>query len=300
VADEIAAARETIASRGIEPICLRQGDADDDGVPEWVGVYLQPGDPGRLRGFVLDDSAWYELRPPTEESGGMGTYPSCGLTIGDPNQDGRTDLLIEGRLAEGGDLLHVFVWQGEGYGVLASFRGEHGVYVQDTDGDLIPEIIARYPAGSGLAWEAVHTWDGSHYGWTWERYTWLHRDRPHALISDQPRNAVISYYLALDGRNLPGARALLSAEAQGGQSYEGWAAGFGTTLGVEVGSVREIERTADAAQVTAQVRAFDNEQGYAVGRLWDVTWRLVREENGWRLHESAAEKLSEWEAPYYD
>jgi len=299
LSNQIDADQGAIASRSVDPICLQQGDADDDGIPEWVGVYLQPGDPGRLRGFVLDDTGWYDLQPPTEEGGGMGTYPTCGLTIEDLNRDGRTELLIEGRLAGNVDLLHMFVWQGDGYGLLASFQGDVGVDARDTDGDLIPEIIARYHAGTGLAWEAVHTWDGSHYGWTWERYAWLHWDRPHALTSDQPRNAVISYYLALDGRDLPGAYDLLSGEAQGTEPYGGWAVGFSTTLGVEVGSVREIERTADTARVTAQVRAYDNEGGYAVGRMWDVTWNLTLEGNGWRLNDSTADLLDEWEAPYY-
>jgi len=289
-----------IASHGADPICLRHGDADDDGTAEWVGLTLQPGDPPRLRGFVLDGDTWYDLRPPTEAEGGMGTYPACRLSIEDVNGDGRTELMIEGRKPGNVDLLHIFVWQGDAYSMLASFQGDAGVLLDDTDGDLMPEILARYHAGSGLAWEAVHTWDGSHYGWTWERYTWLHPDRPHVLAADQPRNAIISYYLALDGRNLPGAYGLLSREAQGGESYEAWAVGFSTTLGVEVGSVREIEQTGNAARVTAQVRSYDNEQGYAVGRLWDVTWNLTLEEASWRLHDSAAELLDEWEAAYYE
>jgi len=300
VSGAINAGRDVIASYGVEPICLQQGDADDDGTAEWVGLYMEQGDPPRLRGFVLDGGDWHELRPPTEAEGGMGTHPTCRLVVQDVNGDGRTELMIEGRKAGNVDLLHIFVWGEDAYGLLASFQGDAGVELEDTDGDLIPEILARYQAGSGFAWEAVHTWDGSHYGWTWERYTWLHADRPHVLGADQPRNAVISHYLALDGRNLPDAHRLQSAEPQGGKSYQAWAVGFATTLGIEVGSVREIERAGDAARVTAQVRAYDNERGYAVGRLWDVTWTLVLEEGGWRLQESKADLLDEWEAAYYE
>ena len=300
VAAEVRGIHDTTKTRSVEPICLQQGDADDDGTAEWVGLYLQSGDPPTLQGFVLDEGAWYELRPPTEAAGGMGTYPTCQLAIEDVNQDGRTEVMVEGGKEGNVDVLHIFVWQGDGYGLLASFQGDVGLETKDIDGDLIPEVIARYRAGSGFAWEAVHTWDGRHYGWTWERYTWLHADHPRPLVADQPRNTLISYYLALDDRNLPGAYSLLGGQAQAGESYETWAAGFATTLGVEVGSVREIERGAGAAVLTAQVRAFDNEDGYAVGRLWDVTWSLTLEEGGWRLDRSQAEQLDEWEAAYYE
>ncbi len=297
------AGQAALASRGIDPLCLRWQDTDDDGEPEWVGLTLRP-DPPRLEGFVLDGEEWHELRStstraPAEDEHGLGTYPTCQLEVRDVNADGRTELLIKGRAADGVDLLHIFVWRGAGYELLASFRGDAGIELMDTDGDLTQEVVARYDAGDGLAWEQVHTWDGSHYGWTWERYAWLYADHPHAYLTDSPEHAVISFYLALDGRDLPGAYDLLSSTTQGAQPYGGWAAGFDTTLAVEVGSVHVTGRAGDSATVNAQVRSYDNLEGYVIGRLWDVTWTLVREEGAWRLQQGSSEELDRWEATYF-
>ena len=300
VAQTIDAGQEIISQRGVEPLCLHWVDADDDGSREWVGVYLQPGEPPRLLGFVLDDGAWHPLHPPSGEEPSMGEFPTCELQIYDVNKDGRTELLVRGHRPGPTDLLFVFVREGQDYRLLASFHAEAGIEIVDIDGDLIAEIISRYEAGSGLVWEAVHSWDGSHYAWTWERYGWLYPDHPHAYPTDEPGNAIIAFYLALAARDLPGAYNLLSSEARNNQTYEGWAAGFDTMLDVEVGSIREIERGGDAAQVAAQVRAYDNANGYVIGRLWDVTWTVVREGEGWRLRQSVAEELEEWEVAYYE
>ena len=301
--DDVAAITEAgqalLAGRGLDPLCLRWEDTDDDGEPEWVGLHLQPGDPPRLEGFVADGEAWHQLRAPTDEGHGLGRYPTCELAVEDVNADGSTEILIYGHAKDNADLLHIFVWRAPTYDLLASFHGNAGIEIQDIDGNLSPEILARHAAGDGLAWEAVHTWDGAHYAWTWERYTWLHADYPHAYPTDTPEHAVISFYLALDGRDLPGAHQLFSAEARASEPYETWAAGFDTMLAAEVGSVQEMDRSENTAMVTAQVRAYDNLEGYVVGRLWDVTWSLVREEDSWRLAGSSNEQLARWEAPYF-
>lgn len=301
--DQVADITETIenelASREIDPLCLRWEDADDDEAPEWVGLYLRPADPPRLEGFVLDGDIWHELRVPQEGESGLGTYPTCELDVRDVNADGRTELLIRGHTAGDVDLLHIFVWREARYNLLASFAGNAGIEVANTDGSLEKEIIARWDAGDGLAWEQVHTWDGTHYGWTWERYTWLYADHPHVYLTDTPEHAVISFYLALGDRNLPRAYRLFSSAARDSQAYQTWAAGFNTMLSAEAGSVHEIGRADDTATVTAQVRSYDNLDGYVVGRLWDVTWTLVRGDGAWQLQHGANEQLDRWEAVYF-
>jgi hypothetical protein len=299
VAERIDEGRTELASREIDPLCLRWEDADDDGAGEWVGLYHRPGEPGRLEGFVWDAEAWHTLAAPAEDEEGLGTYPSCELEVRDLNADGRTELLVLGHAADDVDLLHLFVWRQTRYVMLASFRGDAGIDVVDGDGDLNPEIVARYAAGDGLAWEQVHTWDGSHYGWTWERYAWLYPDRPHAYPTHSPQRAVISFYLALGDRDLPYAYSLFSSSVEASQAYETWARGFDTTLAVEAGSVHEMERQDQTATVAAQVRSYDNLDGYVVGRLWDVTWSLVREGEDWQLQSVQAEELERWEAVYY-
>lgn len=292
------ATQALLASRGIDPLCLRWEDTDDDGEPEWMGLYLRPADPPRLEGFVLDGETWHQLQAPAEDERGLGTYPTCEQEIRDVNADGRTELLVWGHTTDHVDLLHLFVWREPSYDLLASFRGDAGVDVMDIDGELPQEIVARYDAGGGLAWEQVHTWDGSHYGWTWERYAWLYADYPHAYLTDSPVHTVISFYLALGDRDLPGAYDMFSSAVAAAQPYETWATGFATTLAVEVGAVHETQRAGDGATVTAQVRSYDNLDGYAVGRLWDVTWTLVREQEAWRLEHGSNAQLDRWEAPY--
>jgi hypothetical protein len=103
----------------------------------------------------------------------------------------------------------------------------------------------------------------------------------------------------LDDRDLHGAYELLSTEARATQPYETWAGGFDTTLGVEVGSVLEVERAESRATVTAQVRSYDNIDGYIIGQLWDITWSVVREDDVWLLDSARQEALSHWEAPYF-
>ena len=290
---------EAMGEAGLEPHCLRWEDVDSDGEAEWVGAYLYPGEVPKLRGFVLDGEVWTELRALDDAEFGMGSYPTCDLTVRDVNVDGRVEILFRGQSSEGDDLLHIFAWDGASYRLLADFAGRGGVRLGDRDGDLVDEISVRYRSGETLAWEAVYTWDGANYGWTWERYDWFYPDRPHAYLTDTPEHAVISFYLAIDDRDLAAAYDLLGDEMRSGQSYEAWAAGFATTLAIEVGSVHEVGREGDVATVVAQVRAYDNEDGRVIGRLWDVDWRVVDTTGGWRLSAGSSTQLEEWEAEYY-
>ena len=292
-----------LVTAGIEPLCLRWEDTDGDGEPEWVGLYLRQGEPPRLTAFVLDGEQWYDLRPlkkePEKKDYGLGEYPTCELDIRDINADGRIEILVWGHAETSIDLLHIFVWDGTAYALLASFEGEAGVRLENTDGDLGDEIVVGYDAGSNLVWETVHTWDGANYAWTWERYAWFYLDRPHAYRTGTPEHAVISFYLAVDDRDLPGAYGLLSASAQAIQPYEMWAIGFATTVGAEVGSVHELTRSGDTAAVTAQVRAYDNVGGRIIATLWDIEWAVVQTEAGWRLEGITATQLDSWELAYY-
>jgi hypothetical protein len=290
-----------LAAQDVDPLCLRWEDTDGDGEAEWLGLHLRRTDPPRLEAFVLDGETWHELQPLERDRDkyGLGTFPACELDVLDINIDGKAEILIEGHAEENVDLMHIFVWDDVRYNLLASFEGDAGVRVENTDGEPSMEVIVRHNAGSGLAWEAINTWDGLNYGWTWERYDWLYLDRPHFYLTGNPERAVISFYLALDDRDLPAAHGMLSSETRSAQPYQTWAAGFDTTLAVEVGSVHQTARTDDTATVTVQVRSYDNLDGYVVGRLWDTTWTMMYEEQQWRLHIATSTELERWEAPYF-
>lgn len=298
VADVVTAGQVSLEQRGIDPICLRWEDTDQDGEREWLGVYLRPGDPSKLEGFVLDGQMWHGLRAVEAERYGLGEYPTCELDVYDINVDGKVEITIWGHAETNIDLLHVFAWRGSSYDEIASFQGDAGLELADVNNDLIQEVIVRHNTGKRLAWETIHRWDGTDYVWNWERYRWLHADYPHAYLRDAPMHSVISFYLALDDRDLHGAYELLATEAKAAQPYQSWAGGFNTTLGVEVGSVLEVERTGGRATVTAQVRSYDNIDGYIMGRLWDITWSVIREGDVWLLDSARQEELSQWEAPY--
>jgi hypothetical protein len=304
VAAAAAKGQARLAEAGIEPLCLHYEDTDGYGEPEWMGLYLRPGEgASELAAFVMDGEAWYDLqpleKPLDEEDHGLGEYPTCELEIRDVNADGRIEILIWGHAAGSVDLIHIFAWNGSAYALLAAFEGETGIRLENTDGDLADEVVVGYEAGTDLAWEQVHTWDGANYGWTWERYTWFYLDRPHVYLTDTPEHAVISFYLAIDDRDLPGAHRLLTGSTQAARPYEAWAVGFATTIAAEVGSVHELARSGDIATVAAQVRAFDNRDGRVIATLWDVEWMVVRSDAGWRLESSSTEQLDMWDLPYY-
>ena len=299
VAAIVATGEGRLEAAGVEPLCLRREDTDNDGESEWVGLYVQPGEPPQLMAFVLDGETWHDLRALEGEKHGLGEYPTCELEVRDVNADGRSEILVWGHADTGIELLHIFAWDGATYVLLAPFEGEAGVRLENSDGDLVEEVSVSYDAGDGLVWEAIFTWDGANYGWTWERYGWFYLDRPHVYHTDTPEHVVISFYLAIDDRDVPGAYGLLSPSAQAAQPYEAWAVGFVTTIAAEVGGVHELSRSGDTATVTAQVRAYDNEDGRVVATLWDVQWTVVRTPDGWRLESGTTSQLDRWEAVYY-
>jgi hypothetical protein len=296
----VASAESQLAQRGIEPHCLQWVDTDDDAQGEWLGLYVMPADPPRLMAFVMDGETWYELLPLSEAKYGLGEYATCELEILDLNNDGRTEILIWGHAATNVELLHLFVWNGSTYRLLAPFEGNGGLSLQDGDGDLTSEIVVGYRAGHGLVWDVVYAWDGTTYGWEWDRHRWLQLDRPHVYPTETPELAVISFYLAVDDRDLPGAFQLLTATARSAQTYDTWAAGLATTLMAEASGVHEFTRTGDdIVVVAAQVRSYDNINGRVVARLWDIEWTVVRTADGWRLENASAEQLEQWELTYY-
>jgi hypothetical protein len=285
-----------IQARGVEPLCLRWEDVDADGGAEWVGLYSHAG----LQAFILDGDVWHDLLPQMESKYGLGEYATCELEVRDVNADGRVEILVWGHAGTSIDVLHIFAWDGAAYALVASFEGEAGIRVENVDGDLLEEVSVRYDSSRDLVWEAVYTWDGRHYGWTWERYTWRYLDRPHTYLTDTPEHVVISFYLAIDDRDVPAAYEMLGSDAQAVQPYDGWAAGYATTVSAEVGSVHEQgERSGGTAIVTAQVRAYDNVDGRVVVSLWDVTWATVQTSGGWRLTNVTGTQLDQWEASYY-
>jgi len=303
VAAVVAKGQARLGAAGVDPLCLRWEDTDNDGEPEWVGLYLQPGESPQLAAFVLDGETWHDLRPlekePEKKDYGLGEYPTCELEIRDTNADGRVEILVWGHAGVSTGLLHIFAWDGTSYVLLAAFEGEAGVSLENKDGDLADEVIVGYDAGNDLVWEAVHTWDGANYGWTWERYAWFYLHRPHAYRTGTPEHTVISFYLAVDDRDIPGAYGLLSGSAQAAQSYEVWALGFATTVAAEVGAVHELARGEDTATVAAQVRAYDNVDGRIIATVWDVEWTVVWTPDGWRLESATTKLLDRWELDYY-
>jgi len=289
-----------VRAQGVEPICLRWEDTDGDGEAEWVGLYQQAKEPPQLAAFILDGETWYDLRPLEKEEYGLGEYATCELDIRDINADGRVEILVWGHAGANIDLLHVFAWDGATYALLAPFQGNAGVRLESTGEGLANSVVVGRKVSGDLAWEVVYTWDGAGYGWTWDRYTWFYLDRPHAYVSGTPERAVISFYLALGDRDLPGAYNLLTDAAREAQLYEQWTAGFARTIDVEAGAVQELERQGqDVAHVTAQVRAHDNVSGRVFAILWDVEWTVVRTPDGWRLDSAKVTELDRWEVEYY-
>ena len=286
-------------------ICMRYEDTDGDGMPEWLAVVHQPEE--RLSAFVLDGDVTYPLTPMQPEPGkrdiGLGQYAACEVTVRDVNNDGRPEVAIFGHADANETLMHLYVWDEGSYRLMGAFRGTSGVFFEDADGDLAEEIIEghRDQGASDLTWHVIFTWDGQTYGWTTDRWRWTTLRRPHAYPTYRPEYAVISFYLALNDRDLPGAYALLSPEAQAGSPYETWAAGFDRTLRVDAGSVRPLSGVGDEThrRVVAMVTAWDNEEGRVVGRTWDVEWETVLTPDGWRLGSGTTNLLTTWDAPYW-
>ena len=288
-----------VAARGVNPLCLRWEDTDGDGAGEWLGVYLHDAAVPELHGFVLDGEVWYELAGIEDSKYGLGRYGTCELEVRDVDADGAVEVLIWGYAADTVGLLHIFAWDGNGYQLVAPFEGPAGVRMENRDGDLTDEVVLRYIHRAGRAWEAVYTWDGQHYGWTWERYVWYYLDRPHAYSTGNPEDALISYYLALGDRDMPAAYSLLSSGTRAASPYENWAGGFASLLDVEVGAVGELWSDEGSAAVACQVRSFETLDGRVFVVLYDVQWALVQTPDGWRLQSVTAAELDRWEAVYY-
>jgi len=294
----IAASGQSLAvAQGVDPLCLRWEDTDGDGAREWLGVYVRGGDQPELGAFILDGDEWFELVPLAEEKYGLGRYPVCDVETRDVNSDGTVEILIWGHAGEAVGLLHIYAWNGSGYGLVGTFEGPASVRMEDRDGDLLDEIVVRYPHRAGRAWEAVYTWDGYHYGWTWERYAWYYLDRPHAYASNTPEDAVISYYLALNDRDMSEAYGLLSAGTRAAAPYEAWVSDFAAVLAIEVGAVGE--QSSDDHTVGCQVRTYESVDGRVFAVLRDVQWSLVKAQGGWRLQSQTALELNRREAVYY-
>ncbi len=286
-------------------LCLRYEDTTGDGTPEWLAVAHQNTTPPRLSAFVLTADAYFPLEPASPEAGksdvGLGQYPTCEVEVRDVNADGRPEIAIFGHADRNETLLHLFAWNGEGYRRLGFFSGDAGVRFVNLDGDLEEEIWEGYRERSApsLAWYVIFTWEEQTYGWTTDRYGWYALNRPQTYPTHKPEYAVISFYLALNDRDLPGAYNLLSP--QEGRAYETWAHGFATTVRVGVGSVHTIPGTEseNSARVAAMVTSWDNEGGVIIGRLWNTEWATVRTAGGWRLTRASAELLEEWTATYW-
>lgn len=295
----------TAAGRNL--VCLRYEDLDADGIPEWIALTHQEDTAPNLQAYVLDENNVYTLEPAQPKPGvtdvGLGQFPVCEIDIQDINLDGHTDIAIFGHTQSNETLLNLFSWDPnkEKYVRLGYFSGDAGVQLVESDGDLALEIWEGYRVleAPTLTWIIIHTWQDQTYGWTSDRFDWYFQERPHTYPSHGPEFAVISYYLALNDRDLPGAYALLLP--QGRDNYESWAIGYATTIHIDVGNAQIIPAsiTPGRARVSAMVTSYDNEGGIIIRRLWNVEWDTAETEQGWRLLASTADMLEETKATYF-
>lgn len=294
-------------AQGAEIVCIRHEDTDADGEPEWLALTHRAGsEVTRLDGFVLDGNSFYELEPArhqaTSPDVGLGEYATCEVVIRDVNVDGTPEIGIFGHAQGNETLLHLYTWENDGYRRLGFWSGDAGVKFMDADGDVEMEIWEGYRVAGApnIAWYVVYTWENDTYGWTSDTYDWYFASRPQSYPTQQADTAVIAFYLALNDRDLPGAYNLLAAQNRPG--YEAWAVGYATTLQVSAGGVHVVPAASGdtQARVAAMVRAWDNEGGVIIGRLWNVEWETVLTAEGWRLTSSTAEKLDEWVVDYWE
>ncbi len=294
------------AAGDAELVCFHYEDTDGDGAPEWLALTRPPG-VARLSAFILDGEAFYALPAAQPEPGkpdyGLGQYATCEVEIRDVNGDGRPEVAIFGHAAANETLLHLYVWENDTYRLLGAFSGTAGIFFKDDDGDLAEEIVEGHHerAAPELAWQVIFTWDEQTYGWTWDRWAWFFLARPHAYPTHQPKYAVISFYLALNDRDLPGAYALMTSAAQAVRPYADWALGFATTTRVEVNSVTRIPGIGDEthARVSALVTSWDNEAGRIIARTWEIKWETELTPDGWRIAGGTMDLLDTWEAKYW-
>ena len=286
-------------------LCLRHEDTDADGAPEWLALVHQEDEPPHLSAFILDGDVAYWLAPAHPQPGvpdvGLGQYAVCDADIRDVNVDGVPEIAIFGHTEKNETLLHLFTWDGTDYRRLGRFSGDAGVRFMDADGDLELEIWEGYrdQSAPSLAWYVIHTWEDGTYGWTSDCYAWYALERPHSYPTHKAEYAVISFYLALDDRDLSGAYALLTP--QDTRDYASWVLGYATTVRVSVGDAHPIPAsvTANSARVSAMVTAWDNQGGIIMARLWNVEWDTVRTAAGWRLVDATTDLLEEWTVAYW-
>lgn len=306
---EAGAARIQAAAGDAQVLCFRHEDTDGDGAPEWLALTYQEAEPyARLRAFILDEGNTFYALPttipdPATPDYGLGQYATCEIEIRDVNADGRPEVAIFGHADENQTLMHLYGWENGDYRVLGNFHGNAGVRFADADGDLAEEVIEghRERNASDLAWYVVFTWNGGTYGWTWDYYDWYSLERPHTPVANTPEYAVISFYALLDDRDMARAYALLTPEYQSARPFDGWVAGFGTTLRIEAGSVHAIPTASGAgyARVAVMVTSWDNEDGRVIARVWNVEWDTILTTEGWQLTGGTQQLLDSQEALYW-
>lgn len=295
------------ATAGKQLICLRYEDLNADGLAEWFALTHQNDTLPNLQAVILDENTNYILEPAQPKPGipdvGLGQFPVCDIALKDINLDGKTEIAIFGHTQDNETLLHLFAWDAANhqYERLGYFSGDAGVKIVETDGDLALEIWEGYRVheAPALSWYVIHTWQDQAYGWTTDRYDWYSQERPYAYPTHRSDFAVISYYLALNDRDLPGAYDLLMPQAR--TNYDTWASGYATTMRLDVGGVHIVPSDASPgrALIAAMVSSYDNEGGTVIKRLWNIEWDTALTEQGWRLLASKAEKLEESKATYF-
>lgn len=303
---EEGAARLRDAAGNADLICFRHEDLTNDGLPEWLALLHQP-EANRMSAFVLRGDTIHALLDAKPDPGkpyyGLGQYPTCEVEVRDVNADGHTEVAIFGHAERNLTLLHLYTWDDDDFRLVGAFQGDAGIFFENRDGDLADEIVEghRDTGAPQLAWRVVFTWDGLTYGWTWDRWDWYFLERPRSYPTQRADYAVISLYLALNDRDLPGAHGLLADSARAAQPYETWATGFARTLRVDVSSVQRVAVAGDEnrTRVNAMVTAWDNEEGLVIGRLWEVTWETIRTEAGWRLVSATTNLLDTWDVRYW-
>jgi len=258
-----------------------------------VGLYQEAvGLP--VLGFVLDGETLYTLSPPDTLGVGLGEHPTCNLQMRPLSP--YPVILVWGDAGAHVSLLHLFRWDGRAYQAVGAFGGDGGVYfaAPDSGSGLPQEIIVRQRGDPDrFDREAVWQWDGERYRLDRSRYVFSALRGSKAPYPDRsPGDAVISFYLAINERDLPGAYALLTPQAQADRPRERWYAGFATTLSVEVNEIRTISETAeDTATIVVRIRAQDNLGTRIKTTRWEVTWTVVATPDGWRLDRSIPKRI---------
>lgn len=280
-------------AQNIEPHCLLWRDLDNDDENEWLALYmdttqLQPA----LAGLILDGDVVYLLD--TGQEIGLGEHATCDVEFHDLTDDSEKEIVVLGQIGAHTQLLHIFHWAEGGYRMIDSFEGDAGVWLQDADADLVPDVIVgqRGPT-SDLQIQTVYVWNTGRFIVERKRYAFQVLRRPPAYDLSQPDLAVIYFYLAIGDGDVPGAYGFLTERGQTDRPYDDWLRGFATTRWVEVGQVEILNLGDESASVRARVRAVDNKEGQIVATTYQVTWQTQRQADHWLLDRAELSKLSE-------